>query len=217
MDVGALCGLILHSTWLLPVLAVMIAIDGPVPMLPSETILLTALAVALSDRDVAMLAGLVLTAVIGSVAGDLAVCGLGRTSRRFVRVPDTGGRLTGWVRRNVLCRPAITMVGARFVPAGRLVSTAAAGRFGLPVRVFLPCSVASSSAWAGYMLLVGMIINPIAGGRPLSALLAGIAIGGLTAAGFAAAKAVRDRYPVAEQARVPVRQLSLAGSSAATE
>lgn len=193
MDFPAICAAVLHSTWLLPVLAVMIAVDGPVPMMPSETVLLSALALALGDRDVWMLAGLVLVSVLGSVGGDLVVFGLGRTSRRVVRATEGGSRLTRWVRGNVLHRPGVTMVGARFVPAGRLVSTAAAGRFCLPVRTFLPWSMASSAAWAVYMALVAVLISPIAGGRPVSALFAGIGAGVLTAALFALVSFVRDR------------------------
>ncbi|MGD9526342.1 DedA family protein [Pseudonocardia sp.] len=193
MDLTAVCAAVLHSSWLLPVLALMIAVDGPVPMLPSETVLLTALALALADRDVWMLGGLFLVSVLGSVGGDLAVFGLGRTSRRIVRATDGGTRTTRWIRRNVLHRPGVTIVGARFVPAGRLVSTAAAGRFCLPARTFVPWSLASSSAWALYMALVAALINPIADGRPVSALLAGIAAGVLTAALFAVVSFVQDR------------------------
>ncbi|MGQ0574040.1 MAG: DedA family protein [Pseudonocardia sp.] len=209
MDVTAVCGAVLHSTWLLPVLAVMIAVDGPLPMLPSETVLLTALAVALGERDVPMLVGLFAVSVVGSIVGDLAVFGLGRTSRRvFVRAAEAEGRLTGWVRRNVLCRPGVTLVGARFVPAGRLVSTAAAGRFGLPLHVFVPWSLVSSAAWALYMTFVAMLINPIADGSPLSALLAGIAIAVLTAAGFAALKVVQDRRAPRPAGVVPALHLA---------
>lgn len=194
MDVGTVCGAVLHSMWLLPVLMVMIACDGPLPILPSETLLLAGLAVALAEHNVAALAGLFVVAVVGSILGDLVVFGLGRSSRRvFAAGADAEFPLTGWVRRNVLCRPGVTMVGARFVPGGRLVSTAAAGRYGLPLPVFLPWSAASSVAWSVYMTLVAMLINPLTDGSPLSAFLAGIAVAVLTAAGFAAAKAVQTR------------------------
>ena len=46
----------------------------------------------------------------------------------------------------------IALVGARLLPGGRLVSTAAAGRVGLPLRRFLPGSLASSAVWSVYML-----------------------------------------------------------------
>jgi membrane-associated protein len=46
MDVA----LLLHSAWLLPVLA----LDGPFPVLPSEPLLMTASAVAFGGHDVPM-------------------------------------------------------------------------------------------------------------------------------------------------------------------
>jgi membrane protein DedA with SNARE-associated domain len=98
----------------------------------------------------------------------------------------------------MLQRPGIALVGARFIPGGRLVSTAAAGRFGLPVRRFLPWSIASSAAWSVYMLLVGLALGPVTGGDPLLSLFAGVAMALLTAVGFAVvARARRNRVPVA--------------------
>jgi membrane-associated protein len=100
------------------------------------------------------------------------------------------------VRRHMLRRPGIALVGARFVPGGRLVSTAAAGRFGLPVRRFLPWTIASSAAWSAYMLLIGLALGPVTGGDPLLSLFAGVAMALLTAAGFAlVSKMRRNRVP----------------------
>ena len=57
----------------------MIAADGPVPVLPSETILMSAAAAAFGIHDVRGIIGLFAAAVVGSVAGDLFVFLLGRT------------------------------------------------------------------------------------------------------------------------------------------
>lgn len=185
-------GVVLHSMWLLPVLAVLIAVDGPLPVLPSETLLLAALAVGITDRDLPALAGLFLVAVGGSMVGDLTVFGLGRSSRRvFARAAANERHLAGWVRRNVLARPGVTIVGARFLPGGRLVSTVAAGRYGLALPAFLPWSLVSSLVWASYMTVVAMLIDPFTDGSPLAALLAGIVIALLTAGTYTVAKAIR--------------------------
>lgn len=188
LDVSAVCDAMLRSSWLLPLLLVMIAVDGPFPMFPSETLLMSASAMAFGGRDGGLVAGLFAVAVVGSVLGDLAVFWLGRGSHRVVRrAVDTEGALTAWVRRHLLRRPGIALVGARFVPCGRLVSTAAAGRYGLPLRRFLPWTVVSSAAWAVYMLLIGLALGPITGGSPLLSLLAGAVLAVLTGAAFAVA------------------------------
>jgi membrane-associated protein len=187
MDVA----LLLHSAWLLPALALLVALDGPFPVLPSEPLLMTASAVAIGAHDAPMALGLLAAAFAGSVAGDHLLFALGRTSRRLAR--PGGGGIAGWVRRNIARRPAVTIIGARFVPAGRLVSTTAAGRYGLSLRRFLPCSLASSALWAGYMMGVGLLLGPLTGGDPLRGLVAGVALGALTAGGFTLLDHMRER------------------------
>ncbi|QYN37538.1 VTT domain-containing protein [Pseudonocardia sp. DSM 110487] len=179
MDVA----LLLHSAWLLPALALLVALDGPFPVVPSEPLLMTAAAVAIGAHDVPTALGLFVAAFAGSVVGDHLLFALGRTSRRLVR--PGGGGIAGWVQRNIGRRPAVTIIGARFVPAGRLVSTTAAGRYGLSLRRFLPCSLVSSALWASYMMGVGLLLGPLTGGDPLRGLVAGIAMGAVTAGAFA--------------------------------
>jgi membrane protein DedA with SNARE-associated domain len=192
LDVLAVCDAVLRSSWLLPLLVVMIAIDAPFPVLPSETILMSAATTAFGGADVGMVLGLFVASVTGSVLGDVVVFSLGRCSHRLLaRTVDTECAVSGGVRRHVLRRPGIALVGARFVPGGRLLSTAAAGRYGLPVRRFLPWTVASSAAWAVYMLLIGLALGPVTGGDPLLSLGAGVAMALLTAAGFAVVTRVR--------------------------
>ncbi len=192
MDVLAVCDTVMRSSWLLPLLVVMIAVDAPFPILPSETILMSAATTAFGGGDAGMILGLFLAALAGSVLGDAVVFWLGRCSHRLLsRTVDSECDVSAWVRRHMLRRPGIVLVGARFVPGGRLVSTAAAGRFGLPVRRFLPWSIASSAAWSAYMLLIGLALGPVTGGDPLLSLFAGVGMAVATAVGFAVVSKVR--------------------------
>jgi membrane-associated protein len=192
VDVLTVCDAVLRSSWLLPILVVMIAVDAPFPILPSETILMSAATTAFGGGDAGMVFGLFIAALAGSVLGDAVVFWLGRCSHKLLsRTIESEYEVSAWVRRHMLRRPGIALVGARFVPGGRLVSTAAAGRFGLPVHRFLPWSVASSAAWSVYMLLIGLALGPVTGGDPLLSLFAGVAMAVLTAAGFAMASKLR--------------------------
>jgi membrane-associated protein len=204
----AACDAVLRSSWLLPLLVVMIAVDAPFPVLPSETILMSASTTAFGGWDPGMVAGLFMAALVGSVLGDLVVFWLGRCSSRLLaRGGDAESTVSVWARRHVLQRPGVVLVGARFVPGGRLVSTAAAGRYGLSLSRFLPWTVVSSAAWSGYMLLIGLALGPITGGNPLLSLLAGCVMAVLTAAGFAIVRRVRT-------ARTPApRDAELVGAS----
>jgi membrane-associated protein len=186
---------VVHSGWLLPLLPLMIAVDAPFPILPSETVLMTAVAMAFTEHDTRMLLALFAVAVLGSAVGDLVVYALGRTSNRLVHGSAEGG-LGAWMRRHLLARPGTALIGARFVPGGRLVSTAAAGRFGMPVRVFLPWSLASSGVWAAYMVGVGRAIEPVTGGNPVLCVLAATVLAVLTGGLFALARRLlRPRRP----------------------
>jgi membrane protein DedA with SNARE-associated domain len=77
------------------------------------------------------------------------------------------------------------------VPGGRLVSTAAAGRLGLPPRRLLAGSVASSILWAVYMLVIGFAVGPMTGGNPLMCVAAGAVMAVVTAGGYAVASRIR--------------------------
>lgn len=183
---------VLHSAWLLPVLVALIAIDGPVPMLPSETLLMSAAAAAFGAHDGLGVVGLFAAALAGSVLGDLAVFGLGRTSTTVLpRSADAESGLAAWVRANLFRRPVVALVGARFVPGGRLVSTAAAGRLGLPLRRLLVGSAVSSALWSVYMLVIGLAVGPMTGGNPLLCLAAGAVMAVVTAGAYAAASRIR--------------------------
>jgi membrane protein DedA with SNARE-associated domain len=194
VDLVRLFDVCLHSLWLLPVLTVMIAADGPVPVLPSETILMSAAASAFGVGDVRGIVGLFAAALVGSLAGDLLCFWLGRSSNRFLPAAAHAEHgLAQWVRANLHRRPVTVLVGARLLPGGRLVSTAAAGRVGLPMRRFLPGSLASSAVWSAYMLAIGMALGPIVGGNPFLSLAAGAVMAVVTAGGFALVQRLRAR------------------------
>ncbi|WP_344056405.1 DedA family protein, partial [Prauserella halophila] len=160
-------GDILGSAWLLPLLALAVLADGPLPFLPSEPVLLSSVAAAGDPGRVAALAA---AAFVGSLAGDAVLYTLGRSSHRFLR----GRRDDTRVRRHLHRRPMLTLVAVRFLPGGRLVSVAAAGRVRIPVARFAAATLVSSAVWCGYMTGMGLLIAPVTRGDPVLSLLAGI-------------------------------------------
>jgi len=173
--------LLLHSPLLLPALAVLVLLDAPFPMVPSEAALMSAFGLAAAAHQWWLVAGLVLTAFAGAVVGDMFMWRVGRTTRTL---PDIA--MTAWISATVRERPGAVIVGARFVPMGRLVSTAAAGRAGVPFTRFVPWAAVTSLVWSLYMLLAGLVIAPLVGGDPIRAFIAGLVmaalLGGLAAA-----------------------------------
>jgi membrane-associated protein len=172
---------LLHSFWLLPVLVSMIALDGPVPLLPSEPLLMAA---ASAEGDVPGTPVLFVTAMTGSILGDSAVYALGRVSHAVVGKASNDSGLGAWVGSKLRSRPILVCVSVRLVPGGRLVSTAACGRLRIPFRVFLMASLVSSALWSGYLLAVGVVLAPLTHGDPVLSLVAGLLLGVITAASF---------------------------------
>ncbi|MFP5071533.1 DedA family protein [Pseudonocardia nantongensis] len=204
MDPLALVSSVLQSPWLLPVLILMIAVDGPLPVLPSETVLMSGIATATVGWDVPMLAGLFLAAATGSMLGDHVAYGLGRGSHRMLpRQRDDRYGIARWVRANLFRRPVTSLAASRFMPGGRLVSTAAAGRMRLPARLFLAGSLVSSMLWGAYMIVIGLVLGPVTGGNPLLCILAGGVMAVLTTSTFALAQRLRTGCPGRSAVPVP--------------
>lgn len=191
MDPLALVTTVLQSPWLLLVLILMIAVDGPLPVLPSETVLMSGIATATVGWDVPMLVGLFVAAATGSMLGDLAAYGLGRGSHRMLRQRDDRYGVARWVRANLFRRPVTSLAASRFMPGGRLVSTAAAGRMQLPAQRFLAGSLVSSVLWGCYMIVLGFVLGPVTGGNPLLCVLAGGVMAVLTTGTFVLVQRLR--------------------------
>ncbi len=191
---------LLHSPLLLPALAVLVLLDAPFPMVPSEAALMSAYGLAVAGREWWLLAMLFLAAFTGAVLGDVLMWRLGRTTRTL---PDVA--LTAWIAATVRERPGAVIVGARFVPMGRLVSTMAAGRAGVPFARFLPWAALTSAVWALYMLLAGLLIAPLVGGDPVRAFIAGLVMAALLGGLVAAVRWAKQAWQA--RAAVPVVQL----------
>ncbi|WFG44853.1 DedA family protein [Pseudonocardia alni] len=196
-DPSALIGYLLQSPWLVPLLAVAVMCDGPLPFLPSEPVLFSATAAALADGDRWRIVALFGAAVVGSLLGDAVLYGAGRSSHSVVRGARRGDGTGAWVRRHLHRRPVAALVATRLLPGGRLASVSAAGRVRLPLRAFLPATVASALVWSTWMTGIGVLVGPITRGDPLMSVLAGVVLAALVASAVAAARALlRLRRPV---------------------
>ena len=166
------------SPWLYLVLFAVAVIDGFFPPIPSETVLLAAAAVAASGGDVnVLLLGVV--GGLGAVVGDNIAYRLGRavgTERfrwmrrpRVVTVFDTSAR--------ALARGGAGLIlGARYIPVGRVAVNMTAGAVRYPWRHFLPLSIISGFTWAAYSTIIGMVAGNWLKGNPLLSVVIGVGI-----------------------------------------
>lgn len=145
------------SSWAYIALVLLAALDAILPLVPSETAVITA-GVLASSSD------LILPLVIGCAAagaflGDNAVYLLGhrfgeRVRRRFLG-GSRGAASYEWARRQLAIRGGELIVVGRFVPAGRTAVALSAGATGFRWRRFLRYDVVAAIVWASYAALLG--------------------------------------------------------------
>lgn len=161
--------------WLLIATFLMIVVDGVIPVVPSE-----ALVMALAALDGPPgLPLLLVVAALGAISGDNLsfaigrVLGPGRFERlragRIARALDAG-------RRQLERRPAAVILTGRFVPVGRVAVYLAAGASGYPHHRFLPISIVGGTVWAGYMLGLGLLAASWVDGNPLFSAVVGVGL-----------------------------------------
>ncbi len=168
------------SPWFVLVLFVVAAVDAFFPVVPSESMVITAGVYAADGRP--QVAAVVAAAALGAFAGDHVAYALGRV------VGGRWGRGPRWARRAVAERGGLILVVARYVPGGRTAVTATMGAVGFPAREFAGYAAVAAVTWALYGTLLGYV-----GGRAFEDdPILGVAVGlGLALGVTAVVEAVR--------------------------
>ncbi|PZR55297.1 DedA family protein [Xylanimonas oleitrophica] len=180
--------------WALGVLFLTAVVDGVLPPVPSEGVLVALAAVSAAGGG-PPLALLVAVAGAGAWIGDnLAFL----TGRWLGRRPAAGHpRLAAAVARAALAlerRGGSVVLTARFVPVGRVAVSLAAGASGLAHRRFAALSALAALAWAVVTTAIGLWAGSWLGDQPLLAVVLAIAVGLLL--GTAVDAVVRRARPV---------------------
>ena len=182
--------------WFHPLTALLVALDAPVPPVPSELFVIGS--GALADRGAVGLVPSVLAAWLGCWAGDAGLYALfryrltrlldraswgQRVHRGILRLLDRAGPAPSYATLSVL----------RFVSGGRTASMAAAGIARLPWPAFLVLSGAGSLAWAAWMVGLGWATGSATGLPTWASAVVGMGLGTLAGLVIAGVIAVRRR------------------------
>jgi membrane-associated protein len=170
---------ILHAAgqwWIYPTLLVFCFIDGFVPILPSETLIVALGALSLSSGQPNM--WLVMAAgALGAIGGDNMAYLLGRhigvERFRWMRKPKVQ-RAMHWARYELDKRGAMLIFTARYIPVGRVAVNWIAGTTGYPRRRFVILDIFASVTWVAYSAGIGIMAGAWVHEHPL--LGVGIAI-----------------------------------------
>ena len=145
------------SGWAYLIVFVLAYLDALVPVVPSETSVITAGVVA-STGDLS-LAPIVAAAASGAFLGDNTAYFIGarfgsRIEERFFS-GEKARKRTEWAQQQVSERGGELIVIGRFIPGGRTAVTLSAGTLGYPWRRFVIFDAVAALGWALYASLLG--------------------------------------------------------------
>jgi membrane protein DedA with SNARE-associated domain len=145
------------SGWAYLIVFLLAYLDALVPVVPSETSVITAGVVA-STGDLS-LAPIVAAAASGAFLGDNTAYFIGarfgsRIEERFLS-GEKARKRTEWAQQQVRERGGELIAIARFIPGGRTVVTLSAGTLGYPWRLFVLFDAIAAIGWALYASLLG--------------------------------------------------------------
>ncbi|MBV7363484.1 DedA family protein [Actinomycetaceae bacterium TAE3-ERU4] len=170
----------LANSWLVvPLLSLFSFLDGFFPPLPSESLIISIASLSHSTPTVSLWFVFIFCA-LGASAGDSVAYLIGRylpvekipLIRRFA-TPEAIKK----ARHSFDRRGASYLLGARFVPVGRIAINIAAGNVRFPYLRFLAIDMVGSLMWAGVSLSIGLGTGAFLKGHPLLSICIGIAIG----------------------------------------
>ena len=164
--------------WAYPLIFAVCLGDAVLPLLPSETIVVTG--GVLSAQGVMYLSLVIVFGAVGALTGDLLSHMIGRFAgpwaRRRLFAGDRARRTLAWAERALDERGASILVLGRFVPGGRTAVTFVSGAVGYPIRRFLLADGLGAAIWASYAALIGRIGGKAFEGETGLALLVAFAI-----------------------------------------
>lgn len=167
----------LQSPWVYLLIFVIAGLDSLVPIVPSETVLITAAAYAAAGTPNPVV--LLLAAAVGALIGDFAAHLVGRGG---------GSLVHRWTRSSRACRMVehteeifarrggVVLIAGRFVPGGRTATTITSGFLKYPRGRFLAFDAAGCLAWALYSTGIGLLGGVLFEDQPLLGVGMGIGI-----------------------------------------
>lgn len=185
--------------WIIPV----VLGDAIFPPVPSEMVVITGGALSAEGRANVFLVGAL--SALASWLGDMVVFQLFR--RRLSHILDhwSWGRRVHAGIHAAIARAGRsstygTIIGARFIPGGRLATSAAAGIANVSIRGFSLCAGLGAVLWAGWLVGLGYFTGSATGLPFWASSLIGVALGLVIGAvvGVIATRRRGDRSPVEE-------------------
>lgn len=171
------------SPWAYLVLFAIAMLDGFFPVVPAETLVITAGVFAAGGEP--DLAPVIAVAALGAFVGDHVSYQIGRRAGGGLlrRLPPDSRRRAAfdWAGRTLTERGGLLLVVARYIPGGRTVATLTTGAVRYPRRKFALYDAIAVVTWAVYSALIGYVGGRAFDDDPVKGLLLGLGMaGGIT-------------------------------------
>ena len=145
------------SGWAYAIVFLLALLDAILPVVPSETAVITGGVVAATGR--LSLPLVVASATVGAIAGDNTAYLIGRqfgsaATNRFFRSEKAQHRIA-WAERQLRQRGGQLILISRFIPGGRTAVTLTAGTLRYRWRRFLAFDCIAALVWALYAAFLG--------------------------------------------------------------
>ncbi len=166
------------SPWVYAALLAFAALDAFFPIVPSESLVITAGVFAASGEP--NLALVIVAASLGAFIGDHISYFIGRTAgERMMRRAKPGSRqAAAWERGHKLLtdRGGMILVVCRYIPGARTAITLTAGAVAYRLRSFSFFDAIAALSWGAYSALVGYIGGEAFEEEPWKGLALGLGI-----------------------------------------
>ncbi len=166
------------SAWAYAVVFIFAFLDALLPVVPSETAVITAGVVAAASHLV--LPVVLAAAACGAFAGDNAAYAIGhhfgpRAKARYFRGAK-GRKAIGWAEHQLAERGGELILVARFIPGGRTAVTLTAGAARYPWPRFAVIDAIAAIVWASYAAFLGYFGGKAFAHTPWAGLILALSI-----------------------------------------
>jgi membrane-associated protein len=194
--------------WMYLIVFVSVAIDGFLPIIPVEALVIGLGALTATGRP--SLIALAATVTAGGMAGDRITYLLGRKmggrvrNRRLVAAKAKA-------ERGLLRHGGLAILIGRFLPYGRAATALTAGSVSMPLGRYGLFTGLASAAWAAYTIALGRLGGATFAGSPLLGAAFGMGLGLVLGGVHLLVERLRKRpaRPARRQPMAPIRQLSV--------
>lgn len=198
---------LMDMPWIYLIILGTAVVDSFVPVIPSESLIIAA-GVFAATQDQPTLWLIVLAGAVGAWLGDNISYAIGRwRTGSVVRWALRGEKRTRsfrWARHHIERRGGMILILARYLPAGRTVTTMTMGVVGWSHPRFMAFDAVAVTAWSAQAGLLGYLGGRVFEDNPLLGMLLGIGLAAALGGVIELVRRARGREAVSQDADVPV-------------